>query len=86
MKEFGDSAENGKKLVNTLFNSMCTEQSTSTLSWTESADARIKEEFVSEFGLSTGRFASRPGSSETLLAVVRLISRRKQYLELEKLD
>lgn len=85
MKEFGDSAENGKKLVNTLFNSMCTEQSTSTLSWTESADARIKEEFVSEFGLSTGRFASRPGSSETLLAVVRLISRRKQYLELEKL-
>lgn len=85
MKMFGDSAENGKLLLNALYNSMCTEQSTSSLSATESSDARMKEEFVSEFGLSTGRFASRPGNSETLLAVVRLITKRKQQLELEEL-
>ncbi|EDR0832570.1 pilus assembly protein PilQ, partial [Salmonella enterica subsp. enterica serovar Thompson] len=85
IKKFEDSAENGRQLVNALFNSMCTEQSTSTLSSTEASDARIKEEFVSEFGLSTGRFASRPGNSGTLLAVVRLISKRKQQLELEHL-
>lgn len=85
MHQFGDTAEAGKKIVQTLYNSMCTEQSTSTLSYTEASDARIKEEFVSEFGLSTGRFASRPGSAGTLLAVVRLISKRKEQLELESL-
>lgn len=85
MKMFGDSAEKGRLLVNTLYNSMCTEQSTPTLSTTESSDARLKEEFVSEFGLSTGRFASRPGNSDTLIAVVRLITKRKQQLELEHL-
>ncbi|NDO82800.1 pilus assembly protein PilQ [Citrobacter sp. NCU1] len=85
MKMFGDSADKGRLLVNTLYNSMCTEQSTPTLSATESSDARLKEEFVSEFGLSTGRFASRPGNSDTLLAVVRLITKRKQQLELEEL-
>ncbi len=36
-------------------------------------------------GLSTGRFASRPGNSDTLVAVVRLVSKRKQQLELEDL-
>lgn len=82
---FSDTAENGRLLVNTLYNSMCTEQSTPTLSATESSDARLKEEFVSEFGLSTGRFASRPGNSDTLLAVIRLITKRKQQLELEEL-
>lgn len=85
MKMYGDTVENGRLLVNTLYNSMCTEQSTPTLSTTESSDARLKEEFVSEFGLSTGRFASRPGNSDTLLAVVRLITKRKQQLELEDL-
>jgi hypothetical protein len=85
MKMFGDSTENGRLLVNTLFNSMCTEQSTPTLSATESSDARLKEEFVSMLGLSTGRFASRPGNSDTLVAVVRLVSKRKQQLELEDL-
>ncbi|WOI84532.1 MULTISPECIES: GspE/PulE family protein [Enterobacteriaceae] len=85
MTMFGDSAEQGRLLVNTLYNSMCTEQSTPTLSTTESSDARLKEEYVSEFGLSTGRFASRPGNSDTLLAVVRLITKRKQQLELEDL-
>lgn len=85
MNNFGGSAEHGRLLVNALYNSMCTEQSQSTLSSTESSDARLKEEFVSEFGLSTGRFASRPGNSDTLLAVVRLITKRKQQLELEQL-
>jgi len=85
IEKFSDSAENGRQLVNALFNSMCTEQSTSTLSTTEASDARLKEEYVSEFGLSTGRFASRPGNSGTLLAVVRLITKRKQQLELEHL-
>lgn len=84
-KKFSDSAENGRLLVNALYNSMCTEQSNSTLSLTEGSDARLKEEYVSELGLSTGRFASRPGNSGTLLAVVRLISKRKQQLELEHL-
>ncbi len=83
--QFGDSAEKGRLLVNALYNSMCTEQSTSTLSSTEASDARLKEEFVTEFGLSTGRFASRPGNSGTLLAVVRLITKRKQQLELDQL-
>ncbi|WP_340621880.1 GspE/PulE family protein [Xenorhabdus siamensis] len=83
--QFEESAENGKKIVQTLFNTMSTEQSMGTLSYNEPCDARIKEEFVSDFGLSTGRFASRPGSAGTLLAVVRLITKRKQQLELESL-
>lgn len=85
MPSFGDSPENGRSLVNALYNSMCTEQSTNTLSPNEASDARLKEEFVSELGLSTGRFASRPGNTGTLIAVVRLISKRKQQLELEHL-
>ncbi|EGH9360826.1 Flp pilus assembly complex ATPase component [Salmonella enterica] len=85
MRKFGDSAENGRQLINALYNSMCTEQSSSTLSMTEGSDARLKEEFVTEFGLSTGRFASRPGNTGTLIAVVRLITKRKQHLELEQL-
>ncbi|HAT4519840.1 TPA: Flp pilus assembly complex ATPase component [Serratia marcescens] len=85
IKKFEDSAETGRQLVNALYNSMCTEQSTSTLSSTGASDARLKEEFVSEMGLSTGRFASRPGNSGTLLAVVRLVTKRKQQLELEQL-
>ncbi|MDY8671152.1 ATPase, T2SS/T4P/T4SS family [Escherichia coli] len=83
--KFEDSPDNGRQLINALYNSMCTEQSTSTLSTTQDSDARLKEEYVSEFGLSTGRFASRPGNSGTLLAVVRLITKRKQQLELEQL-
>lgn len=83
--QFENSEEKGRKLIHALFNSMCTEQSTSTLSSTEASEARIKEEFVADLGLSTGRFSSRPGSAGTLLAVVRLITKRKQMLELEKL-
>ncbi|EIK1335581.1 Flp pilus assembly complex ATPase component TadA [Salmonella enterica] len=83
--EFGDTAKYGKKLVQSLFNSMCSGQSANTLSYQESCDARIKEEFVSEFGLSTARFASRPCGDDTLLAVIRLISKRKKELSLKTL-
>lgn len=86
INDFQDSCENGKKILQTLYHSMCTEQSTTTLSYTEPSEARIKEQFVTEFGLSTGRFASRPGSTQdNLFAVVRLISKRRQQLELESL-
>lgn len=85
MKIFDDTAENGRNLVQTLYNSMCNERSIPTLSYTESTDAKIREEFVSGFGLSTGRFSSRPGGAGTVLVVVRLIVRRKSILKMESL-
>ncbi|MBG6246666.1 pilus assembly protein PilQ (plasmid) [Candidatus Symbiopectobacterium sp. 'North America'] len=85
MRKFEASAEEGKMLIQTLYNSMCDERSESTFSYNEPTDAKIREVFVAPFGLSTGRFASRPGSVGTILVVVRLISRRKSQLELESL-
>lgn len=72
------SAEHGKRLVNTLYNSMCTEQSEPSLSYSLPCDAKMREEFIEQLGLSTGRFASRPGGSDRILVVVRLIKRRTQ--------
>lgn len=83
--EFDDTAENGRRLLQTLYNSMCSGQSTNTLSYTQSADARIREEFVTEFGLSTARVATRPGGNEKILIVVRLVGKRKQSLSLDSL-
>jgi len=56
-----ESPEWGTRLVNALYNSMCEEHSKTTLSFTEPCDARVREEFVNGYGLSTIRFASRPG-------------------------
>ncbi|MDI5638318.1 pilus assembly protein PilQ, partial [Salmonella enterica subsp. enterica serovar Kentucky] len=73
--EFDDSASNGRRLIQSMFNTMCAGQSTNTLSYTQSADARFREEFVTEFGLSTARVATRPGGDNRILVVVRLISK-----------
>lgn len=83
--EFDDSEENGSRLLQTLYNSMCSGQSTNTLSYSHTGDARVREEFVSELGLSTARVASRPGDNGGLLVVVRLISKRKKSLSLDLL-
>lgn len=83
--EFDESAQEGKKLVQSLYHSMCSGHSSPTLSYQETCDARMKEEFVTEFGLSTARFSSRPGGDDTLIAVIRLISKRKTELDLETL-
>lgn len=83
--EFDDSASNGRRLMQSMFNTMCSDQSTNTLSYTLSADARLREEFVTEFGLSTARVATRPGGDNRILVVVRLISKRKESLELDSL-
>jgi len=83
--QFEDTVQNGKTLVQSLYNSMCDERSTTTLNFKDPSDAKIREEFVSEFGLSTGRFASRPGSAGSLIAVIRLVSKRKELLELDAL-
>ncbi|WP_159338521.1 ATPase, T2SS/T4P/T4SS family [Erwinia rhapontici] len=80
-----ESAVWGQRLVNTLYNSMCEERSITQLSYTEEGDARIREEFVMGFGLSTGRFASRPGGQGRLIAVIRLVNRRKESLRFEQL-
>ncbi|ERT14896.1 GspE/PulE family protein [Photorhabdus temperata] len=85
MQQFENTVENGQRLVQTLFNSMCTERSSSTFSYNEPCDAKIREEYVQAYGLSTGRFASRPGSSGKVIVVIRLISRRKQSLTLGEL-
>lgn len=82
INEYEDTVEGGKRLIQTLYNSMCDERSTSTFSYTEPADAKIREEFVQGLGLSTGRFASRPGSAGKVLVVIRLIARRKKSLML----
>ncbi|SFF37779.1 Type II secretory pathway ATPase GspE/PulE or T4P pilus assembly pathway ATPase PilB [Kosakonia radicincitans] len=79
------SAEWGTRLVNALYNSMCEEQSKTTLSFTEPCDARVREEFVNGYGLSTIRFASRPGGHGRLAVALRLVSRRKQSLHFEQL-
>ncbi|EAU7271260.1 pilus assembly protein PilQ [Salmonella enterica] len=83
--EFDDSASNGRRLIQSMFNTMCAGQSTNTLSYTQSADARFREEFVTEFGLSTARVATRPGGDNRILVVVRLISKRKESLALDSL-
>ncbi|WP_235589187.1 GspE/PulE family protein [Type-D symbiont of Plautia stali] len=79
------SAEWGTRLVNALYNSMSEEQSKTTLSFTEPCDARVREEFVNGYGLSTIRFASRPGGQGRLAVALRLVSRRKQSLHFEQL-
>lgn len=79
------SAEWGARLVNALYNSMSEEQSKTTLSFTEPCDARVREEFVNGYGLSTIRFASRPGGQGRLAVALRLVSRRKQSLHFEQL-
>ncbi|MBD8165375.1 ATPase, T2SS/T4P/T4SS family [Erwinia persicina] len=80
-----ESAEWGTRLVNALYNSMCEERSNTTLSFTEPCDARVREEFVNGYGLSTIRFASRPGGLGRLAVALRLVSRRKQSLHFEQL-
>ncbi|NWC64018.1 Flp pilus assembly complex ATPase component TadA [Cedecea sp. P7760] len=80
-----ESAEWGTRLVNALYNSMCEEHSKTTLSFTEPCDARAREEFVNGSGLSTIRFASRPGGQGRLAVALRLVSRRKQSLHFEQL-
>lgn len=79
------SPEWGTRLVNALYNSMSEEQSKTTLSFTEACDARVREEFVNGYGLSTIRFASRPGGQGRLAVALRLVSRRKQSLHFEDL-
>lgn len=80
-----ESVEWGTRLMNALFNSMCEEQSHTSLSYTEPCDARVREEFVNNFGLSTCRFASRPGGQGRLAVAIRLVSRRKKSLRFEEL-
>ncbi|WP_455865276.1 GspE/PulE family protein [Pantoea agglomerans] len=80
-----ESPEWGTRLVNALYNSMCEEQSKTTLSFTEPCDARVREEFVNGYGLSTIRFASRPGGQGRLAVALRLVSRRKQSLNFEQI-
>lgn len=80
-----ESAEWGTRMVNALYNSMCEEHSKTTLSFTEPCDARVREEFVNSYGLSTIRFASRPGGQGRLAVALRLVSRRKQSLHFEQL-
>ncbi|WP_240153391.1 GspE/PulE family protein [Erwinia amylovora] len=80
-----ESSEWGTRLVNALYNSMCEEHSKTTLSFTEPCDARVREEFVNGYGLSTIRFASRPGGQGRLAVALRLVSRRKQSLHFEQL-
>jgi len=80
-----ESHEWGLRIVNALYNSMCEEQSTTTLSFTEPCDARVREEFVNSFGLSTIRFASRPGGQNRLAVALRLVSRRKKSLKFSDL-
>lgn len=80
-----ESVEWGQRLMNTLYNSMSEEQSHTSLSYTEPCDARIKEQFVNGYGLSTIRFASRPGGQGRLAVALRLVSRRKQTLHFNEL-
>lgn len=80
-----ESVEWGTRVCNTLFNSMGEEHSQPVLSYTEPCDARVREEFVNGFGLSTIRFASRPGGQGRLAVALRLVSRRKQSLSFSQL-
>ncbi|MCW0309926.1 GspE/PulE family protein [Pantoea ananatis] len=72
--------ELGKALGNTIFNSLCEQHSKSSLSYTEESEARVKEEFVTGFGLTTCRFSSRPGGQGRLLIVMRLVRRRTEQI------
>lgn len=80
-----EAPEWGLRVVNALYNSMCEEHSNTTLSLTEPSDARVREEFVNNFGLSTIRFASRPGGQNRLAVALRLVSRRKESLKFKDL-
>ncbi|TNV16095.1 pilus assembly protein PilQ [Buttiauxella sp. B2] len=80
-----DAETNGQMIVNALYNSMCEGHSATSVTFTEPMDARVREEFVHQFGLSGGRFSSRPGGNNELLVVVRLIKRRDEALTLSDL-
>ncbi|WP_410517871.1 ATPase, T2SS/T4P/T4SS family (plasmid) [Pantoea allii] len=80
-----ESVEWGERVCNTLFNSMSEEHSQPVLSYTEPCVARVREEFVNAYGLSTVRFASRPGGQGKLAVALRLVSRRKQTLKFDQL-
>lgn len=80
-----ESVDWGTRVCNSLFNTMSDEQSQPVLSYTEPCDARVREEFVNGFGLSTIRFASRPGGQGRLAVALRLVSRRKQSLTFNQL-
>lgn len=79
------SAEAGRRLLNTLYNSMSEERSASSLSYNEPTDAKIREEFVQHLGLSTGRFAGRPAGGNKIVGVIRLIKRRRARMQLGEL-
>lgn len=78
------SASEGSRCINTLYNTLCTNQSHASVSYTDPSDAKILEKYVQVLGLTGGRFASRP-TSEGLLVVIRLIVRRHGALSLNQL-
>ncbi|WP_234813267.1 GspE/PulE family protein [Candidatus Williamhamiltonella defendens] len=78
------AAEEGNRYVNCLYNTMCLHQSHASVSYAEPSDAKVREEYVQSLGLTGGRFASRP-TSEGLLSVIRLITRRGRALSLNAL-
>ncbi|WP_339050595.1 GspE/PulE family protein [Candidatus Hamiltonella endosymbiont of Tuberolachnus salignus] len=78
------AAEEGNRYVNCLYNTMCLHQSHASVSYSEPSDAKVREEYVHSLGLTGGRFASRP-TSEGLLSVIRLITRRDRALSLNEL-
>ncbi|WP_253926685.1 GspE/PulE family protein [Dickeya dadantii] len=74
----------GEKIIQSMYHSMCEQGTAGTFQFNTPIDARIKEEFLRDYGLSGGRFASRP-THEKVVVVIRLLAQRKNLLSYEKL-
>lgn len=78
------AAAEGSRYINCLYNTMCINQSHASVSYSESSDAKVREEYVQALGLTGGRFGSR-ASGEGLAVAIRLIARRDKALAMREL-
>lgn len=78
------SGERGQTYVNALYQTMCVGNSSVTFKYNKPVEALISETFLTQLGLSGGRFSSRP-KDELVIVVIRLLQKRDKALSLSEL-
>lgn len=76
--------DKGQRFVQALYQTMCEGRSSTTFTYTESVDAKVKESHVESLGLSGGRLASRP-KEDLVVVVIRLLRKNTKSLVLNEL-
>lgn len=80
IQRYESTSEKGGKLVNTIYNSMCSQREPANLIYTSPCYARFKDEFAARLGLNSVRVTTRPASDNTLKMVMRLVPRKKEEI------